>query len=172
MTETTSRGTTPVYLTLRMKPPWVFIDEIRRFVESFCACAYTGHNREAQLALAVHELMQNAVPHSHDEEVELTLEVEPSADRVAVAVTNAATEQEYQALADRLEKMYREPDALRHYLKTMSETPTVQRGGLGLARVRFESQLDLTVSRAGGRVTVHAAGRLRPPALQISGGAR
>ena len=29
----------PVYLMLRMKPPWVFIDEIRRFVESFCACA-------------------------------------------------------------------------------------------------------------------------------------
>jgi anti-sigma regulatory factor (Ser/Thr protein kinase) len=173
MTEPTTRGTTPVYLTLRMKPPWVFIDEIRRFVESFCACAYTGHNREAQLALAVHELMQNAVPHSHDEEVELTLEVEPSADRVAVAVTNTATEQEYRTLADRLEKMYREPDALRHYVQTMSETPTAQRGGLGLARVRFESQLELSVSRAGGRVTVHAAGRLRPPALQIvAGGAR
>ncbi len=172
MTETTTRGTTPVYLTLRMKPPWVFIDEIRRFVESFCACAYTGHNREAQLALAVHELMQNAVPHSHDEEVELTLEVEPSSDRVAVAVTNAATDQEYLALAERLERMYREPDALRHYLKTMSESPTAQRGGLGLARVRFESQLDLSVSRASGKVTVHAAGRLRPPALHVAGGAR
>ena len=40
----------PVYLMLRMKPPWVFIDEIRRFVESFCACAATGANRESQLA--------------------------------------------------------------------------------------------------------------------------
>ena len=45
----------PVYLMLRMKPPWVFIDEIRRFVESFCACACAvAANRESQLALAVH----------------------------------------------------------------------------------------------------------------------
>ena len=73
----------PVYLMLRMKPPWVFIDEIRRFVESFCACACAvAANRESQLALAVHELMQNAVPHSHDEEVDLVLEVDPDADRV------------------------------------------------------------------------------------------
>lgn len=170
MTETTTRGTTPVYLTMRMKPPWVFIDEIRRFVESFCACAYTGHNREAQLALTVHELMQNAIPNSHDEEVELTLEVEPQADRVAVSVTNRCTEQEYQALAERIEKMNTEPDALRHYLKAMGETPTAHRGGLGLARVRFEAQLELTLSRAGGKVSVHASGPLRPPALNISGG--
>ena len=43
MPEMTVRaGAQPVYLMLRMKPPWVFIDEIRRFVESFCACACAG----------------------------------------------------------------------------------------------------------------------------------
>jgi anti-sigma regulatory factor (Ser/Thr protein kinase) len=169
MSQPTGR-TTPVYLTLRMKPPWVFIDEIRRFVESFCACACTGHNREEQLALAVHELMQNAVPHSHDDEIELTLEVEPAADRVAVAVTNQCTEAEYAALSERIARMNHEPDALKHYLKAMAETPTDRRGGLGLARVRFEAQLDLSVSRSTGRLTVHAAGKLRIPALQISAG--
>ena len=173
MSQTSPRGTTPVYLTLRMKPPWVFIDEIRRFVESFCACAYTGHNREAQLAMAVHELMQNAVPNSHDDEVELTLEVEPESDHVAVSVTNRCTDAEYQALIDKISAMNDEPDALKHYLKAMQETPTVHRGGLGLARVRFEGQLELSVSRAGGRLTVHASGPLRPPALQIPpGGSR
>ncbi|ACG72202.1 putative anti-sigma regulatory factor (serine/threonine protein kinase) [Anaeromyxobacter sp. K] len=166
------RGGTPVYLTLRMKPPWVFIDEIRRFVESFCACAGTTDNREAQLALAVHELMQNAVPNSHDDDVELTLEVEPEADRVAVAVTNRCTEAEYHALEERVARMNGEPDALRHYLQAMHDTPTAQRGGLGLARVRFEAQLELSVSRAGGRMTVHASGRLRPAPLQTSGGSR
>lgn len=172
MTEHTRREATDVYLTLRMKPPWVFIDELRRFVESFCACACTGHNRETQLALTVHELMQNAVPNSHDDDVELTLEVEPAADRVAVAVTNRCNDAEYHALAERLERMYREPDALQHYLQAMNDTPAVQRGGLGLARVRFEAQLDLAVSRSGGRMTVHATGPLRPPPIQIPGGAR
>src|SRR5512139_1890219 len=107
----------PIYLMLRMKPPWVFIDEIRRFVESFCACACdVAANRESQLALAVHELMQNAVPHSHDEEVDLVLEVDPDADRVEVAVTNRCTEQEFRSLEERIARMNREPDALRHYL--------------------------------------------------------
>lgn len=171
MSETRDRRQ-PIYLTMRMKPPWVFIDELRRFVESFCACACPECDREAQMALAVHELMQNAVPHSHDQEVELTLEVEPEADRVVVAVSNSCTDAEYHALSDRIAAMYQEPDALAHYLKAMHETPASTRGGLGLARIRFEAQLDLAVTRSMGRLTVHASGRLRPPALQVPGGVR
>ena len=101
-------------------------------------------NRESQLALAVHELMQNAVPHSHDEEVDLDLEVEPDADRVEVAVTNRCTEAEFQALPRPDRRMNTEPDALRHYLTDDEETPANVRGGLGLARVRFEAQLELS----------------------------
>jgi anti-sigma regulatory factor (Ser/Thr protein kinase) len=172
MTERDHRGNQAVYLTLRMRPPWVFIDEIRRFVESFCACACPHENREAQLALAVHELMQNAIASSHDEDVELTLEVDPPVDRVAVTVSNHGTEQEYQALRERIERMNHEPDALKHYLKAMTETPVSSRGGLGLARVRFEAQLELSVARSGGRMSVFASGPLRAPALPIPGGVR
>jgi anti-sigma regulatory factor (Ser/Thr protein kinase) len=147
----------------------VFIDEIRRFVESFCSCACPGTNREAQLALAVHELMQNAIPHAQGDDVDLLLEVEPATDRVSVAVTNRATEQERAALADRVNRMNRERDALAHYLRMMAESPVSSRGGLGLARVRFEAQLDVSTSYAEGRVTVRASGLLRTPALQFPG---
>jgi len=159
-----------IHLILRMKPVWVFIDEVRRFVESFCACAIPGANREAQLALAVHELMQNAIPHARGDDVDLLLEVDPAADRVLVSVTNVCTDDEYNALLDRIEGMYRERDALAHYVKSMGQTPTSSRGGLGLPRVRFEAQLDLSVKYAGGRVTVEASGPLRVPAIQVSGG--
>src|SRR6266702_3838717 len=40
----------PVLLYLRMVPVWVFVDEVRQFVESFCACAGIGAEREGQLA--------------------------------------------------------------------------------------------------------------------------
>jgi len=159
-----------IHLILRMKPVWVFIDEVRRFVESFCACAIPGANREAQLALAVHELMQNAIPHARGDDVDLLLEVDPAADRVLVSVTNVCTDDEYNALRDRIEGMYHERDALAHYVKSMGQTPTSSRGGLGLPRVRFEAQLDLSVKYAGGRVTVEASGPLRVPAIQVSGG--
>jgi hypothetical protein len=52
----------------------------------------------------------------------------------------------------------------------MRETPVSTRGGLGLARVRFEAQLELSVSRNGGELTVHASGPLRAPMLQVPGG--
>lgn len=172
MTPAEDRGRpAPIQLFIRMNPPWVFIDEIRRFVESFCACAALGPDREAQVALAVHELMQNAVPHARGQEVELDLEVDPRLGRVTVRVTNDCPEEEYAALRDRVDAMYREPDALRDYLRMMKEQPSTARGGLGLARVRFEAQMDIrVVRRPPTRVTVEAEGPLRAPSLSTAGG--
>jgi hypothetical protein len=52
----------------------------------------------------------------------------------------------------------------------MRENPTTTRGGLGLARVRFEAQLEITVRREAGRVIVEASGPLRAPRLPAVGG--
>jgi hypothetical protein len=159
-----------VELFIRMNPPWVFIDEIRRFVESFCACATIGADRESQVSLAVHELMQNAVPHARGQEVELDLELDPLAGHIVVRVTNACSEEAYAALAGRIETMYREPDALRAYLRTMKDQPGLARGGLGLARVRFEAQMDIRVRRTSAdRITVEAEGPIRVPSLSTAG---
>jgi anti-sigma regulatory factor (Ser/Thr protein kinase) len=155
---------------LRMKPPWVFVDEIRRFVESFCACACPGQSREAQVALAVHELMQNAIPQAGGEDVDLTLQVDPKANRIEIAVSNPCPEEAFQELVGRLERLNSEPDALRGYLRAMNETPAASRGGLGLARIRFEAQLELSVIREGRLVTVLARGPLDAPQLNVSGG--
>ena len=160
----------PVQLLIRMSPPWVFIDEIRRFTESFCACACPGQDREAQVALAVHELMQNALPHAHGDGVELVLEVNREADAIAIRVTNRCSDEDFESLRERIDRMNREPDALAHYVKMMRENPSTTRGGLGLARVRFEAQLELSVHREAGRVTVEAAGPLRAPRLPAVGG--
>ncbi len=167
----TARGGAPIQLFIRMNPPWVFIDEIRRFVESFCACAALGPDREAQVALAVHELMQNAVPHARGQDVELDLEVDQKTGRVFVRVTNDSSEEEFAALRDKVAAMYAEADALAHYLKTMKEQPSTARGGLGLARVRFEAQLDIRVARKSAtRIIVEAEGPLRAPRLTALGG--
>jgi len=171
MTMNSDQTGRPIYLMLRMKPPWVFVDEIRRFVESFCACACPGQSREAQVALAVHELMQNAIPHAGGEDVDLTLQVDPVADRIEVAVSNPCTEAQLVELQQRVERLNSEPDALRSYLRAMGEAPISARGGLGLARIRFEAQLELAVIREGQRVTILARGPLRAPQLSISGGA-
>jgi anti-sigma regulatory factor (Ser/Thr protein kinase) len=165
MTMTSSSGGRPIYLMLRMKPPWVFVDEIRRFVESFCSCACPGQSREAQIALAVHELMQNAIPQAGGDDVDLTLQVDPAANRIEIAVSNPCSDEQFHDLLSRVERLNSEPDALRSYLRAMAEAPAAARGGLGLARVRFEGQLDLSVLREGRRVTVLARGPLDAPQL-------
>jgi anti-sigma regulatory factor (Ser/Thr protein kinase) len=168
--ETFRAGDFPIQLLIRMSPPWVFIDELRRFTESFCACACPGQDREAQVALAVHELMQNAVPHAHGEEVELMLEVSRERDVVAIRVSNRCSDDDYQSLRDRIDRMNNEPDALAHYVQMMRENPANTRGGLGLARVRFEAQLEISVRREAGRAIVEACGPLRAPRLTAVGG--
>jgi len=170
MTTTSNSGGRPIYLMLRMKPPWVFVDEIRRFVESFCSCACPGQSREAQIALAVHELMQNAIPQAGGEDVDLTLQVDPLANRIEIAVSNPCADDQFHELLARVERLNAEPDALRSYLKAMSEAPATARGGLGLARIRFEAQLELSVLREGRRVSVLARGPLDAPMLNAPGG--
>ena len=162
-------GDFPIQLLIRMSPPWVFIDELRRFTESFCACACPGQDREAQVALAVHELMQNAVPQAHGEEVELMLEVSRERDVVAIRVSNRCSDEDYEALRARIQNMNEEPDALSHYVQMMREQPASARGGLGLARVRFEAQLEISVRREAGRAIVEACGPLRAPRLAVGG---
>jgi hypothetical protein len=110
------------------------------------------------------------VPHARGQEVELDLEVDPRVGLVTVRVTNECGEEEFATLRKRVEAMYREPDALRDYLRTMKEHPTTARGGLGLARVRFEAQMDIRVRRSADRITVEAEGPLRAPVLAHAGG--
>ncbi len=165
-----ARAGQTIFLMLKMRPPWVFIDEIRRFVESFCACACPGDGREEQVALAVHELMQNAIPSARGADVDLMLEVEPARDWISVRVSNPCNDEEWADLRERVGRMNGEPDALKYYVDLMKQTPKNARGGLGLARVRFEAQLELAARREGGRVTVEATGPLRAPALFASGG--
>lgn len=152
----------PVILFLRLDPSWVFVDDIRRFVESFCAAACPGAEREEQLALAAHELVQNAISYAATPGVDLRLALDRDAKRVSVAVSNAVTPDQAKVLRERIAKIAANGDPLSGYLEAMRADPE-GRGGIGLSRVRFEAALELEVTHDDGRVTVHARGPLAPP---------
>jgi hypothetical protein len=157
------RHTGPTFLFLRMFPSWTFVDDLRRFVESFCAASCPGAHREEQLALAAHELVQNAIAYASTPGVELRLELDRGAARVRVSVTNAVEPAQAELLRALVAEVAGPADPLAAYLAAMRKTPE-SRGGLGLPRVRFEAALELSVETSGGRVTVHAEGPLAPPA--------
>jgi hypothetical protein len=149
-------------LFLRMQPSWVVVDDIRRFVETFCASACPWAQREEQVALATHELVQNAIANAITPEIELKLEVDQARERVHVSVSNDAHPEQIDVLRTRLARTQAHRDPLEGYVAAMSEDPA-SRGGIGLARIRFEAALDLALEVHGGRVTIHAAGPLAAP---------
>jgi len=162
MVPTPIRKAEPIVLFLRMQPHWMFIDELRRFVESFCAVACPGSDREWQLALAAQELMQNAIANGAGSDVELRLALDLADSQVRISVTNPTTPEAQAVLQERLDALYADPDPLRCYLGRMDTDPG-ERGGLGLARIRCEAELDLQVEGDGKRLTVHAYGALATP---------
>ncbi len=154
------RSASPVLLLLRLEPPWAFVDELRRFVESFCATACPAAGRQEDLALATHELVQNAIANNAGREVEVRLEVDAGARRVGVAVSNRVRPGQLEDLLARVTRLYAQQDPLAAYVSTLREAEVTARGGLGLARVRYESALDLEVTSEGDWLTVHASGPL------------
>jgi hypothetical protein len=140
-------------LHLSIAPEWSFVDDLRRFVEAFCAS--TTPDEDAQVSLAAHELVQNAIANAEGPGIEVDLAVDPGARRVILAVTNVASRESAERLRARLARLYARPDALDAYLAAMDEDPH-GRGGLGLARVRYEAGLDLDIQESAGRITVRA----------------
>lgn len=149
----------PKVLFLRLEPLWSTVDDVRRLVASFCASACPGAEREEQLALAAHELVQNAFAHGAPSEVELELELDRIAGRARLSVTNACEPEQIPLLQALVERAQAHRDPLAGYLDAMRKDPAA-RGGLGLSRIRYESELDLGICVEGRRVTVHAAGPL------------
>ena len=154
-------------LFLRMQPSWVVVDDIRHFVETFCASACPEAEREGQLALATHELVQNAIANAATPDIELKLEVDRATERVCVSVSNHARADQIEVLRTRLDWTQSHSDPLEGYVAAMREDPE-SRGGIGLARIRFEAALDLALVVKGERVTVRAAGPLVAPEMALA----
>jgi hypothetical protein len=148
-------------LSMRLEASWPFIDEVRRFVESFCAAACPGTGQDGQVALAAHELLQNAIANGTSPSVELQVAIDPARRSVLLEVSNDCSSDRAARLRERLSRLYTHADALQAYLATMDETRGGP-GGLGLARIRYESGLDLVVDERPGGLTVRAFGPLLP----------
>jgi two-component sensor histidine kinase len=163
----TARVDDAAILFLRMQPSWMVVDDIRRFVQTFCASACPRAEREEHLGIATHELVQNAICNAATPDIEVKVEVDAGGERVRLSVTNVARPDQIEVLRERLQRTIAGSDALEAYLRAMHEDPH-SRGGIGLARIRFEAALDLALEVEGTRVTVHAHGPIALPAAALA----
>jgi len=137
-------GSMNAYVDITFGPRWKYIAVTRNYVQSFIAIGLAGQSKADKIAMAVSELLENAVKYSAGEETRIRLEVRPDRKKIIVAVSNrTAPERE-----EDLRKIYarvNEGDPLQTFIEMMREA-TLRSDGksqLGLARIRHEVGADI-----------------------------
>ena len=150
------------YVELSFRPNIELISVVRRFVSDFYARFFEDADATSRVALATHELLENAVRYSIDGETRIRIEVQSDAvpSHVAIKTWNRASEKHLDSVQKLFDEMNASTDAFSHYQKLMRRTAKIAEGsGLGLARVRAEAEMELTFEIDDGFLAVEAQTR-------------
>ena len=154
----------PTCFELTFRPDLELVSDVRNFIEMFYQRTFQDRDLSGRLAIATHELLENAVKYSIDGETSLRVEVAPAPGSRAIAVRtrNRAGGEHVTSLRGYLDEMRAHPDPDTYYLQRMRraarETAVSQ---LGLARIYCEAEMRLTCTIDGDTVTVNAEATVR-----------
>jgi hypothetical protein len=150
------------YVEVSFRPNVELISVVRRFVSDFYARMFKDADATSRVALATHELLENAVRYSRDGETRIRVEVvnDHAHSQVAIRTWNLATPDHVDAVRLLFDEMVSNTDPFHHYQTLMRRTAKVVGGsGLGLARVRAEAEMELSFEVADGILSVGAKTR-------------
>jgi hypothetical protein len=155
------------YFELRFAPSLSLVSIVRRFVSEFYESVLADAETTSRLAVATHELLENAVKFSSDGVSMVRIEYWqlPEHSKIRITTTNRASEDNIRYLGSLFDEMSAANDALSYYVTLMQRTAKVEDGSrLGLGRIRAETDMDLTYQIDQGCVVVHAETSFQPVA--------
>lgn len=130
------------------------VPEVRRFIERL----HRQHADDAtRVAMATHELLENAIKFSTDGTTSLCVEVGSS--KVTITTRNRAATQNLDELRQIARDLTEALDPMLFYLDQMRRNP-MKSGGLGLGRVAAEADMRLELVLEGDIVQVKAEATL------------
>ena len=147
------------YFALVFRPNRDLVSLVRRFVSNFYTELLTQQDDIQRLALATHELLENAVKYSRRTEttVEIQLKKTGTKTRVLVETRNEATATNVQEAVKLMDGLAAMSDPFGYYQGLLREAAVSERvGGLGLARVCIEAEMKLSHVFENNLFTVRA----------------
>lgn len=131
---------------------------VRRFVAELMQSVVNDQALAARLAMATHELLENAVKYSTNTRRLVSLRVEAEhSHRVRVTVMNASTEELTAPLRVLLAQLNQAPNRDAKFREMIEQSLLRESGsGLGLARISAEAELDLSCELHQGILSVTA----------------
>jgi hypothetical protein len=148
---------------VRFRPAWTYIEGIREFGRFFCNTTF-GQNRVAERArVLIQETLENAVKYSkHEPNAELELTMCTDGVTLEISVSSTPAPEHLGTLRLELDQLYaRGPEEayIAAIERAASDPEATSR--LGLARIRFECQADLSIQEEeDGRIRVTACAPL------------
>jgi anti-sigma regulatory factor (Ser/Thr protein kinase) len=147
-----------LFVEMRFNANPRLVSPMRRFVEEALEKVVNDLSLVSRVATAAHELLENASKYSRDSKATLCLSMTAGPERRLCLRLENTTGPEH---ADRLKQSVSEidncGDLMTYYLALMRRNARLAaRGGLGLARIRVECEMQLALTIDQGRATITA----------------
>jgi hypothetical protein len=153
---------------LRIAPSIALVSKVRQFVAAFYAELMNDPDTSHKLAMATHEMLENAVSYSVDQRSELIVSLHRKGENAVVSIQtrNRATDERLRKVRNALDEVVNatDPDALYNQLVKRAAKRQDGGSGLGLGRIRAEADLMLRYTIEGDTLVVVAEGAFPHPA--------
>jgi two-component sensor histidine kinase len=131
---------------------------VRRFVEESFEKLVGDPEAVFRVSLAVHELLENAAKYAVGDKTGLSVHFESNGSAARIRLTNQTTPEHIARLRSCIEEIQASSEPFALYQTLMRRTFGIQdESGLGLARIRAEGELDLSLEIEGCMVTITAS---------------
>jgi anti-sigma regulatory factor (Ser/Thr protein kinase) len=130
------------------------VPEIRRLVERVHRRFVPNRDDISRVAMATHELLENAIKFSTDGTATIRIEV-PDEGEIRITTRNRARSDDLEGLQRIAAELEASPDPMLYYIGLMQKSPD-RRGGLGIGRVAAEGEMAIALELDGDVVEVSA----------------